>query len=56
MSLLHKAAQLGDVPLTQLLLDCGADVEAADVRRGDTPMHYAAWTGPAAGRVVCSFE
>ena len=34
MTLLHKAAQLGDVRLTQFLLDRGAEVEAKDNRCG----------------------
>ena len=38
---LHRAAEVGDVALTRMLLDLGADPNARDVRFGATPLGWA---------------
>ena len=40
---LHLAAISDRVSIAKLLLDGGADVNAADARGKFTPLHYAAW-------------
>ena len=44
---LHVAAIADRAPIAKLLLDRGADVNAADARGKFTPLHYAAWNGNA---------
>ena len=41
---LHRAAQAGFTKITQLLIDCGADVDALD-DKGQTPLFFAARHG-----------
>ncbi len=44
-SLLHNAAMDGQVDITKMLIDNGADVNSASTRDNETPLHFAAETG-----------
>ncbi|GFS88451.1 caskin-2 [Nephila pilipes] len=44
ISSLHQAALMCNVPIIQLLLDAGAQVDIKD-NKGMRPLHYAAWQG-----------
>jgi ankyrin repeat protein len=41
---LHAAAEKGQVSVCSLLLSKGIDVNAKDIN-GETPLHWAAWSG-----------